>query len=44
LRARGCSVVRVSGATGAGLDALRLAMLRAIEAVEAQAAPAEAAR
>jgi GTP-binding protein len=44
LRARGRTVLRVSGATGEGLDALRLAMLRAIEAAEAADAPTEAAR
>lgn len=35
LRARGRSVLRVSGATGEGLDALRLAMLRALEEADA---------
>jgi len=45
LRAGGRTVLRVSGATGEGLDALRLAMLQAIEAAEAAApAPAEAVR
>jgi GTP-binding protein len=45
LRERGRTVLRVSGATGEGLDALRLAMRLAIEAAEAAApARAEAAR
>jgi GTP-binding protein len=44
LRARGRTVLRVSGATGEGLDALRLAMLRAIEAADAASAAPEAAR
>jgi GTP-binding protein len=35
LRARGRTVLRVSGATGEGTDALRMAMRNAIEAVEA---------
>lgn len=37
LRARGRTVLRVSGATGAGGDALRRAMLHAVEAFEAAA-------
>ncbi|MEB2345183.1 MAG: GTPase ObgE [Deltaproteobacteria bacterium] len=45
LRARGRRVLCVSGATGEGLDALRFAMLRALdEADAASAAAAEAAR
>jgi GTP-binding protein len=40
LRARGRTVLRISGATGAGLDALRLAMVRALDAADAAAAAA----
>jgi GTP-binding protein len=40
LRARGRTVLRVSGATGEGADALRMAMRHAIESVEATAAAA----
>lgn len=38
LRARGRTVLRVSGATGEGADALRMALLRAVEAADAAAA------
>jgi len=44
LRARGRTVVRISGATGERLDALRLAMLRAVQDADADPAPHEAAR
>ncbi|HEY8493982.1 MAG TPA: GTPase ObgE [Myxococcota bacterium] len=40
LRAHGRTVLRISGATGAGLDALRLAMVRALDAADAAAAAA----
>jgi GTP-binding protein len=44
LRERGRTVLRISGATGERLDALRLAMLGAVEAADAADAPQEAAR
>jgi translation initiation factor IF-2 len=35
LRARGCEVVRVSGATGEGIDALLRAVVRVLDATDA---------